>query len=147
MRPGFDANGIFDPLELQQYKTLGMFWEEDVDTFNYENKALHNISKLIFETRSTRMINQVAYSDPDPWSKLVALKHRLKPTDQSRTLLVEKRYDQLARGLANQKIEAWLDEWTDMYREAKRTELSEVSGSSHSRFSSTNSNRWFRLRK
>ncbi|MCJ1261577.1 hypothetical protein MMC22_001442 [Lobaria immixta] len=98
MRPGVDANGVFDPLELQQYRILRMFREKDLSTLNYENKALHDISKLIFETTSTRMIDQVAYSDPDPRSKLVALKQRFKPNDQSRTLLVEKRYHQLARG-------------------------------------------------
>ena len=59
MRPGVDANGVFDPLELQQYRTLRMFREKDLNTLNYENKALHDISKLIVETTSIRMINQV----------------------------------------------------------------------------------------
>lgn len=74
MRPGLDANGLFDVVKLQQYKTLRLFREEDLNTSDHENKALHDISNLIFETRSTRMINQMAYSDSDPWSELVALK-------------------------------------------------------------------------
>ena len=42
------------------------------------------------------MIHQVAYSHADPWSRLVALKQPLKPSNQSRALLVEKRYHQLS---------------------------------------------------
>ncbi|MCJ1263792.1 hypothetical protein MMC22_003662 [Lobaria immixta] len=64
MRPGVDANGIYDVLELQQYKTKRLFGEEDINTSSYENKALHDISKLIFETTSTRMINQVVTPIP-----------------------------------------------------------------------------------
>lgn len=83
---------------------------------------------LIFKTTSTRMINQVAYADPDPWSKLVALKQRLRPINESRSLLVEKQYHQLTKGPANQDIDTWLDKWSDMYHDAKRLNLSEVSG-------------------
>ena len=74
------------------------------------------------------MIHQVAYSHSDPWSKLVALKQWLKPSDQSRALLAEKRYHQLAKGPANQETESWLNEWMDMYQESVRVNLPEASG-------------------
>ena len=50
--------------------------------------GLGAITKVIFKTTSACMINQVAYSDPDPWSKLVALKQCFRPSPQSRTFFV-----------------------------------------------------------
>lgn len=128
LRPRFDASGQVDAGEMEQYKALRLFRDVDLVKFKDEVRALRAITTLVFETTSARMINQVAYADPDPWSKLVALKQRLRPTDQLRSLLVEKRYHQLAKGPANQDIDTWLDEWSDMYHEAKRMNLSEVSG-------------------
>lgn len=104
---------------MERYKALRLFREEDLATFNNEDKALRAINKLIFETTSARMINQVAYSESDPLSKLTALKQRLRLTLQNLSLQVEKRFHQLAKGPANQNADTWLMEWTEMYYEAK----------------------------
>ena len=76
---------------------------------------------------SIRIRNQTAHSDTDPWSKLVALKQRLKPTQEAQSFNVERRYHQLAKGPKNQNVEAWLNDWTDMYHEAMRLKIFEVS--------------------
>ena len=126
--PAFDANGKIDAADMEQYKALRLFREPQLAKYDKEQSALAAVSKLIYETTSARMVNQVAYSDTDPWSKLVALKQRLKPSTQFCTLLVEKRYHQLAKGPVNQNVDVWLTEWSDMYHEATRMKLSEVSG-------------------
>ena len=126
--PKFDNHGNINVADLAQYKALRLFRESELAKYEKEQKALAAVNKLIFETTSARMVNQVAYSDPDPWSKLVALKQRLKPSSQSRTLLVEKRYHQLAKGPINQDVDVWLTEWSDMFHEATRMNLPEVSG-------------------
>lgn len=43
-------------------------------------------------------------------------------------LLVEKLFYQLAKGPANQNVDTWQTEYTDMYHEAKRMDISEVFG-------------------
>ena len=55
-------------------------------------------------------------------------KQRLRPTKQTLSLQVEKRFHLLAKGSANQNVDAWPTEWTDMYHEAKRMDIPEVSG-------------------
>ena len=127
-RPRPDATGQYDPAQMEQYKAHKVFRDEDLANFKTEDKALREVNKLIYETTSARMIHQVAYSDSDLWSKLVALKKRLKPSSQSRTLLAEKRYHQLAKGPGNQDVESWLNEWMDMYQEGVRVDLPEVTG-------------------
>ena len=127
-RPQPNADGQFDPAQIERYKALKLFREEDLAVFNYEDKSLREVNKLIYETTSARMIHQVAYSNSDPWSKLVALKQRLKPSDQSRALLAEKRYHQLAKGPDKQNAESWLNDWMDMYHESVRVALPEASG-------------------
>ena len=128
-RPAIDRNtGQIDPGGMERYKALRLFREEDLATFNAEDKALRAVNKLIFETTSARIITQVAHSEPDPWSKLVALKQRLRPTRQTLSLQVERRFHQLAKGPGNQNVDAWLTEWTEMYHEAKRMNIPEVSG-------------------
>lgn len=127
-RPGFAQDGTINAGELEHYKALKIFFEEDMARFKEQNKALRAINILIFETTSAARMNDVAYSDSDPWSKLVALKQRLRPDNKSQMLLVEKRYHQLAKGPVNQSEEAWLDEWSDMYHEAKRLNLDEARG-------------------
>lgn len=127
-RPQFSQDGVLDPNAMDRYKALRLFREEDLATFNNEDKALRAINKLIFETTSARIITQVAYSKSGPWSKLTALKQRLRPTKQTLSLQVEKRFHLLAKGPANQNVDAWLTEWTDMYHEAKRMDIPEVSG-------------------
>ncbi|MCJ1430182.1 hypothetical protein MMC29_008098 [Sticta canariensis] len=127
-RPQPNATGQFDLAQIEQYKALKLFREEDLAVFNYEDKGLREVNKLIYETTCARMIHQVAYSQSDPWSKLVALKQRLKPSSQSKALLVEKRYHQLAKGPGNQDIESWLNEWMDMYQESVRVDLPEALG-------------------
>ena len=99
--PQLNANGLFNLVQIEQYKALKLFREEDLAAFNYKDKGLREVNKLIYETTSARMIHQVAYSHSNPWSKLVALKQQLKPSDQSKALLAEKRYHQLAKGFAN----------------------------------------------
>ena len=123
-----NANGLFDLAQIEQYKALKLFKEEDFAAFNYENKGLREVKKLIYETTSARMIHQVGYSHSDPWSKLVALKQQLKPSDQSKALLAKKRYHQLAKGPVNQKANAWLNERMDMYQKSVRVNLPEASG-------------------
>ncbi|MCJ1270963.1 hypothetical protein MMC22_010862 [Lobaria immixta] len=125
--PKFDDHGNINVADLEQYKALQMFREPELAKYEKEQKALAAVNKLIFETTSARMINQVTYSDPDLWSKLVALKQRLKPSSQSRTLFVEKRYYQLAKGPINQDVDVWLTEWSDMFHEATQMNFPKVS--------------------
>lgn len=82
-RPQFDANGRIDPLQMEQYDVQQKFRKEDLAMYNYEDKALREVNKIINETVSARMMHQVAYAETDPWSKLVALKQRLRPSNKS----------------------------------------------------------------
>ena len=122
------ANSLFDFAQIEQYKALKLFREKDLAVFNYKDKGLCEVNKLIYKAILAKMIHQVAYSHSDPWSKLVAFKQQLKLSDQSRTLLTKKQYHQLAKGLVNQKAESWLNKWMDMYQKSVRVNLPETSG-------------------
>lgn len=50
-----------------------------------------------------------------------------RPTNQTLSLQVEKRFHQLEKDPANQNVDIWLTEWTAMYHEAKRMDVPEVS--------------------
>lgn len=73
-------------------------------------------------------MKQLAHTDTDPGSKLVALRRRLKRSNEALTIAAEKQFHQLAKGPTNQNIETWLDDWTDMFHEATRLGVAEVAG-------------------
>ena len=56
----------------------------------------------------------------------MALKNRLAPSDQSRSLAIEQRYQRLCNGPGTQDIEMWLDQWITTYTEAKKIPIGEV---------------------
>ena len=113
---------------MKEWKMDMLYYDHEKDLHDKQQKALQKIHTLILESISLRMINHTAYTDIDPYDTLVALKKRLKPTYETRALWAEKRYHQLAKGPTNQDVDSWLDEWIDVYHEAKRMEIVEVSG-------------------
>ena len=128
IRPAISPTGHIDPGAMERYKALRLFREEDLETFNSEDKALRAVNTLILETTSARIITQIAHAESDPWSKMVALRQRLRPTRQTFSLQVERRFHQLAKGPGTQNIDTWLTEWTEMYHDGKRMEIPEVAG-------------------
>lgn len=121
------ATGLINVEEAEQYRILSIFRQQDMRKFKDEIKELRAVNSLISETISARVANLIAYADPDPWSRLVALKQRLEPTNKARSFMVKKRYHQLAEGPTNQNVNAWLNEWTEMHHEASRMRIAEVS--------------------
>lgn len=102
------------------------FFDEDLSIYQTQQKTFRAINTFIGETVSKRIIDQIAHTSTDTWSTLRALQHRLRPSRAARSLAIEKRYEQQRKGPTNQNIEAWLNEWTDVYHEARRLRLGEV---------------------
>ena len=72
-RPQPNAAGQFDPVQMDQYKTLRLLKEKDIATFYHENSGLREVNKLIYDTVSPRMLHKVlAYTDSDAWSNVRA---------------------------------------------------------------------------
>ena len=66
-------------VDATTYKFLRLFHEQDLAKYNYEVEKFRKAGELIFKTISARINYQITYSEPDPWSKLVALKRLLFP--------------------------------------------------------------------
>ena len=60
-------------VDATTYKFLRLFHEQDLAKYNYEVEKFRKAGELIFKTISARINYQITYSEPDPWSKLVAL--------------------------------------------------------------------------
>ena len=96
--------------------------------YNDQKIAFTAIISFIQETITADNAILIQKVESHPYNLLVALKQRLAPTDQARSLYLEKQYEKLKKGPCNQDIETWVNDWQRMYTDALIHGLAEVSG-------------------
>lgn len=119
----------FTAQETANYTAQRIFYQEDLGDYERQRRDLARVTDTMFQSLSAARNLDVAFAPNDPWDKLVALKTRLKPDTNARKLLVERRYHEMVNGPSpRQNVGAWLNDWSDLYQEAKRLDLDEVRG-------------------
>ena len=119
--------GTVDPTALELYKVDIVQYEADLAEYERQEKAFGDLRGFIQDTIAAHNAVLIQHED-HPWSVLRALKNRLAPSAQSRSLAIEQRYQKLCNGPGTQDIEAWLDQWTITYTEAMKFPIGEVAG-------------------
>ena len=109
-RPERNALGKYDASAMEEWRMEKAYFDQGLAEYADEHKALTKIHTIIMESVSARMIGQTAYTEIDAYNTLVALKRLLQPTDEDRSLQVERNYHRLATGPTNQNVEKWLEE-------------------------------------
>ena len=115
-----------DALEL--YKIQNSLYKTQLGKYECQKKAFGDLISFIQETTSAQNITLIQKVEPYPWDLLRALKNRLAPSDEARSLEVEQSYHKLCKGPRSQDLETWLDEWVTTYTKAKELGIFEVSG-------------------
>ena len=127
--PVLDIGATFDQgqwnLHLARkdvYKTLKAEYKE-------QKEAFAAIISFIHETVSAQNAILIQHVEsPHPYDMLRCLKSGIAPTDTGRKLQLRARYEKLRRGPGNQNIEAWINDYQQMYYEATASNLPEVQG-------------------
>ena len=118
----------FDPKAFEFYKAKQVVYKSDHALYNEQKTAFTSVISLIQETITAENAILIQNTESHPYDLLVALKQRLAPTDQARSLQLEKRYERLKKGPGGgQNIETWVNEWHQMYIDASLHQLAEVS--------------------
>ena len=115
-----------DLVEIFKLQTAA--YRNDLDEYDRQQRALTDIINFIHESISVQTALHIRKVDSHPWSQLRALKAALAPTDQARSLEIEKQYHKLARGPGNRDLEAWLQDFEFCYADAKLLKLGEMEG-------------------
>ena len=118
--PGESA-GTLDPKAFEFYKSRPA-------RYNEQKTAFTAIISFIQETVTVENAILIQKVKSHTYNLLVALKQRLAPTDQARSLYLEKRYEKLKKGPGNQDIKTWVRDWQQMHTNTLTHGLAEVSG-------------------
>ena len=104
-------------------------WKSKNAQFKEQRDACIAIINFVQETVSAQhgVLIQHAKS-AHPYDILNILKNGLAPSDQGRQLQIRNRWEKLRRGPGNQNMEKWVDDYRQMYFEAKAINLAEVQG-------------------
>ena len=108
-------------IDCAEYKLLLLEYKE-------QQAAFRGIIDYILDTILPANIIYIQNVEVHPYVVLVALKERLAPSDEARSLSIEREYRKLCEGPRNQKTNKWLDEWTRCYIRAKECGLGEATG-------------------
>lgn len=123
-----DDDNDFDRQSFAAFKARKEIYKGQMDKFERQEKAFTDLITFIQETIAPHNVKFIQQVEPHPWNHLQALKARLAPSDQARSLEVEQRYHKLCKGPGNQNMEAWLDEWTMTLANATQQGIAEVTG-------------------
>lgn len=123
-----DDSVLFDRLGYEAFKARKDAYKTKYAKYERQQKALSDLITFIQETITSHNIVYIQKEEAHPWNILRALKKRLAPSDEARSLDIEQRYHKLCKGPGNQNVETWLDEWMATITEAKEHSVAEVNG-------------------
>ena len=89
------VGGAVDPTVLEVYKLDIIEHKAELSKYERQEKAFGDLGAFIQDTIAAHNAIFIQYED-HPYNVLVALKNRLAPSDQSRSLAVEQRYQNSA---------------------------------------------------
>lgn len=130
IEPIFDPSesaATFDPKAFEFYKAQQVMYKPRLARYNEQKTAFTAIISFIQETIIIENAIFIQIVEPNPYNLLIALKQRLAPTDQARSLYLERRYEKLKKGPGNQYIETSVNDWQRMYTNTLTHRLAEVS--------------------
>ena len=108
--------------ELDELKLLRFDFKHQLQLYERQDTALHNLKSFIQETVS-RTFLLYTFKKDSTYEVLVALRTRVAPTDRARKLELSQRYGKLKKAPKSQNIEAWLQSWEQTYTECKDLKL------------------------
>lgn len=119
-----NATSPFDSAQIEKFKPLKLFREEDLAVFNFEDKGLRgqqvDLRDQLCQDDTSSSFFTLGSMEQSSCSQAKA--------EAKQLVRAEKRYHQLAKGPEKQNTESWLNEWMDMYQESVRVNLPEASG-------------------
>ena len=131
LEPLFELGGsaeAFNSKAFEFYKAQQVVYKSRLARYNEQKTGFTAIISFIQETITVENAILIQKVESHPYNLLVALKQRLAPSDQARSLYLEKRYEKLKKGPGNQDTETWINDWQRMYTDATIHGLAEVSG-------------------
>lgn len=121
-------NNQFDSVKFKAYKAWKDLFKSQLAKYERQEKAFSDLLIFIQETIAAHNITFIQKAEPHPWNILRALKLRLALSDKARNIEIEERYHKLCKGPGTQSIDAWLDDWTATYTDAKDHDIAEATG-------------------
>lgn len=119
-------NGVIDPNALALHKAKSSNYKTLLAAYEKQQRVFDEIIQFIQSTISTTNAIHIERVEPHPYNILKALKQKLAPSDQARSLDIEQNYHRIIKGPRDQDLEKWLDEWTKIYTLAKEYNIGEV---------------------
>lgn len=115
-----------DTLEI--YKVQNSLYKMQLAAYERQEKAFGDLTAFIQDTIAANNVIFIQKEDSHPWNILRALKNRLAPSDEARSLAVEQKYHKLCKGPGTQDLETWINQWSVTFTEAKEIGIGEVTG-------------------
>ena len=118
----------YDPAAYEVFKVQTHIYKLWLGEYEKQQKAYADLITFIQETVTVQNATYIQKVDAHPWNLLRALKERLAPSDEARSIEIENKYHKLCKGPGKQDMEIWIEEWQTVYAEGKAYGISEVSG-------------------
>lgn len=97
------------------------------EEYDHQQQYLVKIIDFIYDTVSTSNFAFLQGIEAHPWDLLRALQAKLAPSDQARSLELQRLYKKLVAGPApKQSLEAWINKYDVMYVRAQCAGIAEV---------------------
>lgn len=128
MRPIPAPNQPVDSNVLTLYEINCELHEYMLSKYEKQQAGFREMTKYIRNTISPANAIYIKKIERHPYDILVALKKKLAPSDETRSLWIKTEYHNLCKGPRNQGIDEWLDKWLECCDRAKEYGIGELSG-------------------
>lgn len=126
--PAASDTAYFDSGAYKLYKARRWIYELELARFESQRKAISDLINYVQDTLTVQTAIYIQHVEPHPWNLLRTLKHRLEPSDMTRSFQIVAKYHRLCEGLGKQDMEEWLDEWQTTYTLAEAYNIAESKG-------------------
>ena len=123
-----DFSTANDPETLAAYHLKKEHYKILISRYDKLVRGFDEINALIQETISGANQSFVKKSETHPCDILLTLQKKVSPSDYERLMAIETDYHRIRKGPKNQDVERWLDEWMEVFSDAKIYGLGEVAG-------------------
>ena len=128
------ANAIAtDPDVYTTYKFELAVHKAELTEWKEQHEGFSKIIDVIHDTVSLTNLTYIQKVKMHLWSILKALKARLAPSDSARIIKFEKEYSRLMKCPSRQNVEAWLNDYIQLYILEKEYNIAEI-GNTHRAF-------------